>query len=138
MFRDPSGLCSLCDWVGDHRESISTGVQLADLVPLGQIPLINIPLTIPSVILDVTAFGFLEYDILTSSCSSQRKRELTADNVANLTTGASAQALSVIASPTIAGSWAISTGGSAIEGLIYLSTSEALAECKAKEGRGGQ
>jgi hypothetical protein len=109
---------------------ISTGVQLADLLPIwGSIPFVDIALTPVGVALDVAAFGFGTYDVWSSSCSTKKKTGMTFNNIVNLGAGLAGQGLSAFASPTIIGPGIIAGLTSSVEATLYTSNQLAMSRC---------
>lgn len=112
---------------------ISTGVQVADIVPWGAIPFANILTTPISVALDVTAFGFSLYDVWTSSCSFKQNIGLSFNSTVNLGVGLGGQGLAVLASPTFVGSAAISVTTSAAEASLFAANELAINKCEKEQ-----
>jgi len=113
-----------------HFDALSTAVQLADLVPWTAVPFLGLPLYVPSAIIDASAAGFAEIDILRSGCSAERKFGLTLLNGANLGVGLGGGAVSGIASETAVVQIPIAVETSSVEAALYASTTMAIKKCR--------
>jgi RHS repeat-associated protein len=118
------------DIIGEAWPYISTGVQLADLLPIwGSIPFVDIALTPVGVALDVAAFGFGTYDVWSSSCPTKKKGAMTFFSALNLGVGVAGQGLAAMSSPSIIVPPIISGLTSSVEATLYTSNELAMSRC---------
>jgi RHS repeat-associated protein len=144
---DPLGLCGWTDpWncadevaekAGGGYKTVSSIVQVADLLPWGAVPGLNIPATVISWPLDVAAFGFATIDVALSDCPTKVRAGLFFNNSVNLAVGIGGQAVADLSSLTVVGPPIVSGFVSAIETTLFAANTLAIEKCgKVSEVKG--